>query len=92
MKQYRYMVRIHPLIHLHGRWDNPAMGMCLNVTSIGIMKWIITALLMHLCPITVHPFTSEVGPTVQIPNSPSEVLKLFFTDDLLGYIVEESNR
>ena len=37
-------------------------------------------------------FTSTTGPTVNIPESPLEVFKLFFSDDLLDSIVEESNR
>ena len=45
-----------------------------------------------LRPITVHPFTSAVGPTCTIPETPLEVFKLFFTDDLIELIVEESNR
>ena len=32
-----------------------------------------------------------MGPTVSIPESPLEVFELFFSDDLLDIIVEESN-
>ena len=40
----------------------------------------------------IEEFTSRTGPTVNIPESPLEVFELFFSDDLLDIIVEESNR
>ena len=40
----------------------------------------------------IKQFTSRTGPTVDIPESPLEVFELFFSDDLLDNIVEESNR
>jgi hypothetical protein len=43
-------------------------------------------------PVLIKQFTSTTGPTVDIPLSPLEVFELFFTDDLLDMIVEESNR
>ena len=46
----------------------------------------------RLTPVTIEEFTSRMGPTVNIPESPLEVLKLFFFPDLLDIIVEESNR
>lgn len=46
----------------------------------------------ELSRVVVHPFTSTVGPTVEIPNSPLGVLQLFFTDELIENIVGESNR
>ena len=45
-----------------------------------------------LNPVTIQPFTSPVGPTVPIPESPVDVFDLFFTDDILQKTVEESNR
>ena len=42
-------------------------------------------------PVLVKQFTSTTGPTVNIPESPLEVFELFFSDDLLDIIVEESN-
>ena len=45
-----------------------------------------------LTQVPVKDFTSTTGPTVNIPQSPLEVFKLFFLDDLLDSIVEESNR
>ena len=42
--------------------------------------------------VTIKPFTSPVGPTVPIPESPVEIFNLFFTDDILQTIVDESNR
>ena len=41
---------------------------------------------------TINPFTSHVGPTVPIPDTPLEVFELFFTSDLQERIVVESNR
>ena len=41
---------------------------------------------------TIEDFTSRTVPTVNIPESPLEVFELFFSDDLLDIIVEESNR
>ena len=40
----------------------------------------------------IKQFISTTGPTVDIPQSPLEVFELFFSDDLLDIIVEESNR
>ena len=41
--------------------------------------------------LTIHPFTSPVGPTVGISSSPKEVFDLFFSPDLLDKIVTETN-
>ena len=40
----------------------------------------------------VHPFTSPVGPTSTIPDSPLDAFLLTFTPDLIAMIVRESNR
>ena len=45
----------------------------------------------QLAPVTTHPFTSHIGPTVRIPDSPLEVFELFFTADLQQKIVDETN-
>ena len=42
-------------------------------------------------PVTITPFTSPVGPKVDIPDSPSDIFQLMFTPDLLDSIVEQSN-
>ena len=41
--------------------------------------------------LSVHPFTSSVGPTQHISSSPLEVFDLFFSPDLMEKIVKESN-
>ena len=46
----------------------------------------------QLSPVTITPFQSPVGPTVPIPDTPSNVFELFFTTRLLQLIVDESNR
>lgn len=46
----------------------------------------------NLKPVTIKPFTSPVGPITAISESPLEVFQLFFTSDLFGEIIEESNR
>ena len=46
----------------------------------------------RLTPVLIKQFTSTTGPKVNIPESPQEVFELFFSDDLLDIIVEESNR
>ena len=46
----------------------------------------------NLTPVTIDPFTSSVGPTVDIPESPKEVFELFFSDDLMSEMVDETNR
>ena len=45
-----------------------------------------------LKPINVAQFTSHVGPTVTVPDSPLKVFELLFTNNLQSKIVEESNR
>ena len=39
-----------------------------------------------------EPFSSHVGPTASIPESPSEIFSLFFTPTIMSNIVEESNK
>ena len=46
----------------------------------------------QLPPVTIHLFTSHIGPTVPIPDSPLEVFELFFTADLQQKIVDDTNR
>jgi len=43
-------------------------------------------------PLKIHDFDSPVGPTTVIPESPLDVFKLYFTEDLLSMIVCKSNR
>ena len=45
-----------------------------------------------LTSIRRRPFTSAIGPTVPIPQSPSEIFELFFTPAIMQDIVNESNR
>ena len=40
----------------------------------------------------IKDFTSDVGPTVNIPHTPIEVFRLFFSVQLIQMIVTESNR
>ena len=46
----------------------------------------------HSVCIQVPPFTSPVGPAVPVPPSPLGVFQLFFSEELLGEIVSQSNR
>ena len=46
----------------------------------------------RLTSISIQPFSSATGPTVAVPESPLDVFELFFPDDLVDFIVEESNR
>ena len=46
----------------------------------------------RLTSISIQPFSSPTGPTVAVPESPLDVFELFFPDDLVDFIVEESNR
>ena len=41
---------------------------------------------------TILPFTSSVGPTIPIPESPLEVFELFFTPTIVDEIVDQTNR
>ena len=45
--------------------------------------------ILHSVPI--HPFTSSVGPTFTITESPLDVFSHFFTDELIDEIVKQSN-
>ena len=42
--------------------------------------------------VSISDFMSPVGPTVAIPESPSEVFELMFTPSLMNAIVEQTNR
>ena len=44
-----------------------------------------------LSPVTIPSFTSRVGPTVDIPESPIDTFELMFTPELLDEMVEQSN-
>ena len=46
----------------------------------------------QLKEVTVNPFDQNTGPTVDVPDTPSEVFQLFFNEDLQEQIVDESNR
>ena len=46
----------------------------------------------NLEPHTIFPFTSSVGPTIPIPESPLEVFKLFFASTIMEVIVDQTNR
>ena len=54
------------------------------------------SVLLHLqhgqASVEVQPFTSPVGPATVIPESPREVLEMFFGDDLMKLMATESNR
>lgn len=50
------------------------------------MKWSTTTR-----PTQIIPFTAAVGPTVEIPASPSDILDLFFTESMWETIATESN-
>ena len=41
--------------------------------------------------ITIKPFSEPVGPQVPIPSSPLQIFQLFFTMNIIEYIVEQSN-
>ena len=42
--------------------------------------------------VDIQPFSSSVSPTFTVPDSPLDIFKHFFADDLVEHIVEESNR
>ena len=42
-------------------------------------------------PVDVRPFVEEVGPTVEIPQTPANVFQLYFTEELCSYIVQQTN-
>ena len=46
----------------------------------------------QLTPVTIKDFTSHVGPTISIPDTPLDVFELFFTQSLKEMILHESNR
>ena len=43
-------------------------------------------------PVVVAPFTEQAGPRVPLPHDPLGIFSLFFDDQLVGMIVEETNR
>ena len=43
-------------------------------------------------PVVVTPCTELAGPTVPLPHDPLGIFSLFFDDNLVGMIVEETNR
>ena len=46
----------------------------------------------QLTPVTIKDFTSHVGPTISIPDTPLDVFEIFFTQSLKEMILHESNR
>ena len=40
----------------------------------------------------VLPFTQQAGPTQPISADPAELFRLFFTDEIVGDIVRETNQ
>ena len=43
-------------------------------------------------PIDIQPFSQPVGPAQPTSNDPAELFRLFFTDEIVGAIVLETNR
>ena len=43
-------------------------------------------------PIDIQPFSQPVGPAQPTSNDPAELFHLFFTDEIVGAIVLETNR
>ena len=43
-------------------------------------------------PISVAPFTEQVGPKVLLPESPLEIFSLLFTSHIIDHIVQETNK
>ena len=43
-------------------------------------------------PVYVNEFTEPVGPAVTVPSSALKVFQLFFTSDIMDFIVAETNR
>ena len=41
--------------------------------------------------VTVHPFSMDVGPTIQLGDDPTDIFLRFFTPQLLDHIVMETN-
>ena len=41
--------------------------------------------------VTVHPFSMDVGPTIQLGDDPTDIFLRFFTPQLLDHIVTETN-
>ena len=45
----------------------------------------------ELKPVTIPPFSSPVGPTVPIPDTPLSIFEMFFTPSILRHTVSQSN-
>ena len=43
-------------------------------------------------PVIVNPCMAQAGPKVPLPQDPLSLFSLFFDDDLVGLIVDETNR
>ena len=43
-------------------------------------------------PVVVTPCTEQAGPRVPLPHEPLGIFSLFFDDNLVGMIVEETNQ
>lgn len=43
-------------------------------------------------PITVSNFTSEYGPTVPITNDPLSLFSLYYSEEIVDEIVEQTNK
>ena len=44
-----------------------------------------------LSSVSINDFMSPIGPTIAVPESPSEVFELMFTPSLMDTIVEQTN-
>ena len=51
------------------------------------MQW--SSTLESIC---ISPFNEAAGPKLPIPSSPLGIFTLFFTPDLMTYIVDQSNQ
>ena len=57
-----------------------------------IMIIFITEWSTQATPVVVTPCTELAGPRVPLPHDPLGIFSLFFNDNLVGMIVEETNR
>ena len=57
-----------------------------------IMTIFITEWSAQAAPVVVTPCTELAGPRVPLPHDPLGIFSLYFDDNLVGMIVEETNR
>ena len=72
--------------------DTISKGKYKILLVIKLTKYFITEWSKQACPVVITPCTEQAGPRVPLPQDPLGLFSLFFDENLVSLIVNETNR